>query len=457
MNAHSKYHNQLKEKYLAKIPTSARFAEKACRWMPGGDTHGHFFSPPHHIVIKNGTGCYLFDVDDNRYIDCVNGYFSLDHGHCFQPVVEALAQQITSGTQFGMPSETQITFAEHLCERVPSLDMVRFVTSGSEATSMTFRAARAFTGKRKIMKVDGGYHGIHNIGELNSFNCGERRRYEGKPEIGTRGSEIEDVILFPWNDEEIVKKLILEHADQVAALIMEPANTGAMIPATPRFLETIRTLTREKNIVLIFDEVVTLNFSYGGLQTKYGVTPDLTAMGKCIGGGLPVGAWGGSQGIMEMWDPRNEDGGVKMVSTFGGNPMTMAAGMASLTHLTPELIEKRNTLAERLQEELTGILKKLKIRAHASGLAHAFTIYWTDKPVRDLYDFCDARQRLGERVRNLLHSGLRYHGVYLYPDIGGGISTAIEEKDVFHILEAFEKTLTDIYPVMEEDSPDLLM
>ena len=132
-------------------------------------------------MIKNGQGCYLFDVDGNRYIDCVNGYFSLDHGHSFPPVVDALEQQVISGTHFGMPTEVQIAFAKHLCKRVPSLDMVRFVTSGSEATAMTFRAARAFTGKQKIIKVDGGYHVIHNIGELNGFNYGKQGNYSFSP------------------------------------------------------------------------------------------------------------------------------------------------------------------------------------------------------------------------------------------------------------------------------------
>lgn len=451
---------QLEEKYLRKTPTSARLAEQACRFMPGGDTHGHFFNPPYHTVIRGGEGCHLLDVDGNRYIDCVNAYFVLIHGHCFPPILSALERQIRRGTSFGMPTEDQIAYAQHLCERVPSLDLVRFVASGSEATNMTIRAARAFTGRRKIMKVDGGYHGTHNIGELNSFGVSERGRYEAMPAIGTRGSEIEDVILFPWNNEEALRRIILENAGEIAALIIEPILVvGGVIAPEPGFLKTVRTLTSENGIVLVFDEVVTLPFSYGGMQAYYGVIPDLTAMGKGIGGGLPVGAWGGRREIMEMWNPqRVHDNAVTMVSTFGGNALTMAAGLAAMTHLTTPLIEKRNALADRLRAKMNESFKDRKIRGQASGLCNAFWIHWTDQPVRDPYDAVDAMLQATDRVRNLLFLGMRYRGVYLFPSPSpfGNVSTAMEDREIDHIINALGETLKDIRPIIEDECPALL-
>lgn len=436
-------------------------AERARRYMPGGDTHGHFFNPPYHTTIQRGDGCYLYDVDGNKYIDCVNAYFVLIHGHNFPPTVEALEQQIKRGTTFGMPTEGQIEYAQHLCERVPSLDEVRFVASGSEATNMAIRAARAFTGRRKIMKVDGGYHGTHNIGELNSFGASERGSYKPRPAIGTNGSEIHDVVLFPWNDREALRKIVSDNADEVAGLIIEPiVVVGGVITPEPGFLETVRELTQENGIVLIFDEVVTLPFNYGGMQEYYGVTPDLTAMGKGIGGGLSIGAWGGRRDIVELWNPESvHEDAVMMVSTFGGNALTMAAGLAAMTHLTHEVIERRNALGDRLRIGIHEAYKSAGIRGHASGFCNAFWVHWTDRPVRDPYDAVDAMSQATDRVRNLLFLGMRYRGVYLFPSPSpfGNVSTAMGDKEIDHIINALGETLEEIRPVIEDECPNLLV
>lgn len=449
--------DQLVKKYLEKTSASAEMADQARRCMPGGDTHGRFFNPPYHTVIESGRGCYIYDVDGNKYIDCVNGYFALIHGHCFPPTVEALAQQIRRGTTFGMPTEHQIEYAQHLCERVPSLDEVRFVASGSEATNMAIRAARAFTGKRKIMKVDGGYHGTHNIGELNSGPL-EKGHHWAKPDIGASGSEINDVVLFPWNDKETLEHLISENAEDVAALIIEPVLVvGGGVPPAAGFLEAVRELTRQKGLILIFDEVVTLPFSYGGMQGYYGIIPDLTTMGKGIGGGLPIGAWGGRQDIMEMWNPQ-KSGGVVMVSTFGGNAMTMAGALAAMTHLTPEVIEQRNALADRLRKGINETFKRVGIQGHASGLCNAFFIHWTDKPVRDPHDVADAMLQATDNIRNLLFLGMRYRGVYLFPSPSpfGNVSTPVGDNEIDYIVKALEETLTEIRPVIDDECHHLL-
>jgi glutamate-1-semialdehyde 2,1-aminomutase len=450
--------NQLVKKYLEKTSTSAKMAELASHYMPGGDTHGLFFNPPYYTTIESGKGCYIYDVDGNEYIDCVNGYFALVHGHCFPPTVEALSQQIRRGTTFGMPTKQQIEYAQHLCKRVPSLDEVRFVASGSEATNMAIRAARAFAGKRKIMKVDGGYHGTHNIGELNAGPL-EIKNYKARPAIGANGSEINDVILFPWNDKKTLEKLISDNANDVAALIIEPVLVvGGGVPPEAGFLEAVRELTRQKEIILIFDEVVTLIFSYGGMQDYYSITPDLTTMGKGIGGGLPIGAWGGRRDIMEMWNPQKNDS-VVMVSTFGGNALTMAGALATMTHLTPEIIEQRNALANRLRNGINETFKRAGIRGHASGMCNAFFIHWTDEPVRDPYDVAEAISQATENIRNLLFMGMRYRGVYLFPSPSpfGNISTQVGDNEIDHIIKALEETLAEIRPVIDGECHNLLV
>jgi len=452
--------DELVKKYLEKLPASARLADKACKYMPGGDTHGHFFNPPYHTAIDHGEDCYLVDVDGNRYIDCVNSAFSLIHGHCFAPVATALEDQVKRGTTFMMPTEQQIEYARLLCERIPSLDEVRFVSSGSEATSMAIRAARAYTGRKKIIKVDGGYHGTHNMGELNSFGASVRGQLLANPARGTEGSEIQDVILFPWNDGEAVGQLIEDHGKEVAALIIEPILVvGGVIEPDPGFLNTIRALTRDKGIVLIFDEVVTLPFSYHGMQGAYGVTPDLTAMGKGIGGGLPIGAWGGRRDIMEMWNPlRGHEEGIVMVSTSGGNAITMAAGLAAMEHLTEPVILQRNTLGDKLRGEMNATFGRAGLKAHVSGTCNVFWIHWTDQPVRDPYDAMDALLRASDNVRNLLFMGLRYHGVYPFPSpsVFGNVSTPMGEKEIDDIIRALEKTLIEIRPVIETECAHLI-
>ncbi|MFC1863164.1 aspartate aminotransferase family protein [Thermodesulfobacteriota bacterium] len=451
---------QMLNKYLDNTQTSAKLAEEARNFMPGGDTHGHFYNPPYHITIEHGKGCYLFDVDGNRYIDCVNAYFVLIHGHCYPPIVKALEEQIRRGTGFGMPTEPQIRYAQHLCERIPSLEELRFVSSGSEATSMAIRAARAYTGKQKIMKVDGGYHGTHNIGELNSFGGSlSRGALKPIPEIGTKGSEVNDVILFPFNEPEKLKEIVEKNSGEIAALIIEPMiiPSGA-IPPEPGYLDAVRTITEEYGIVLIFDEVVTLPFFYGGLQEYYGVTPDLTTMGKGMGGGLPIGAWGGNREIMELWNPEKGEDAVVMVSTSGGNPLSMIAGLTAMKQLTHEVIEKRNSLGTRLREGMNKAFSGVGIKGHVSGLANAFWIHWSHNPVRDPYAVGEAMSQANENIRNLLFLGMRHRGVYLFPTPSpfGNVSTVMQEKDIDDIVNAFSETLEELKPVIADECPNLI-
>ncbi len=446
----------LTAKYLGNTQNSARLAERARRIMPGGDTHGHFYNPPYHITIDHGKGNSLYDVDGNQYLDCVNSYYMHIHGHCFAPIVEALDNQLQSGTGFGMPTEVQIEFAEHLCQWVPSLDEIRFVSSGSEATSMAIRAARAFTGKQKIVKLEGGYHGNHNIGEINSFGGSlDREELKISPEIGCEGSELNDVILFRFNDTDQLREIAKVHSNEIAALIIEPfIIPSGSIPFEPGFLQTIRDITREANIVLIFDEVVTLPFEYGGLQKHYGVIPDLTTIGKGIGGGLPIGAWGGRKEIMELWNPERGDDAVLMVSTSAGNPMSMIAGLTAMRHLTPELIEQRNMLGQCLRKGMNQAFNKAGIHGQVTGTAHSFWVHWSDQPVRNPHDVGMAISRAGDEIRNLLFLGMRHHGVYLFPSpsIFGHISTAMQEADIDTIIKALEQTLFEIKPFIKSES-----
>ena len=230
------------------------------------------------------------------------------------------------------------------------------------------------------------------------------------------------------------------------------------IPPEPGYLETVRNITEEYGIVLIFDEVVTLPFFYGGLQEYYSVTPDLTTMGKGIGGGLPIGAWGGKREIMELWNPEKGEDAVVMVSTSGGNPLSMVAGLTAMKQLTHEVIERRNSLGTRLREGMDKVFSDIGIHGHVSGLANAFWIHWTHKPVRDPYGVGEAMSQANENIRNLLFLGMRSKGVYLFPSPSpfGNVSTVMQEKDIDDIVNAFSDTLGDIKPVIAKECPNLL-
>lgn len=452
--------NRLRTKYLSRTEKSAKLAKKARRCLPGGDTHGPSYHLPYHVTFTKGNGCYVNDVDGNRYVDFCNQWLTMPHGHAFPPMVEAVRKRIKQSVGFGYPTEEQYEFAQLLCRRVPSFEQMRFVASGSEATLMCIRAARAFTGKRKIMKLEGGYHGTHDLGEFNWFPSSEAGPL-GKiktmpPDAGVSGSDIKDVIIFPYNEIEIFKKIIERHAKDVAALIMEPMiGPLGMIQPEPGFLETIRKLTEKHGIILIFDEVVQFPTAYHGAQGLFKVTPDLTALGKGIGGGLPIGAWGGKRDIMDLWNPESGHDAIIQVSTHAGNPLSMVAGLATMKHLTSNAIKQRNKRFKRLKSGLEKVFLDAGVHGQVTGIGYGFAIHLTGNSVRSPRDTFGAAMA-AETVTGLIFMGLRYYGVSIYPPLFGIVSTAIQEEDVDLAIHALAKTLKDIRPIIEKECPHLI-
>jgi glutamate-1-semialdehyde 2,1-aminomutase len=451
---------QLEKKYLENTSKSAALAEKARRYMPGGDTHGPSYHPPYHLTFERGKGCYIYDVDGNKYIDFCNQWLTMIHGHAFGPMVEAVRKRIAHSVGFGYPNKDQYEFAELLCKRVPSFERMRFVASGSEATMMCIRAARAFTGKRKIMKVEGGYHGTHDLGELNWFPTPASGPLEEikptPPDAGVSGSEAKDVIIFPYNETNIFKELISRHAHEVAAVIMEPmiGPTG-MIKPEPGFLETVREMTKKEGVILIFDEVVQFPDGYNGAQGMFGVTPDLTALGKGIGGGLPIGAWGGRSDIMELWNPERGHDAIMQVSTHAGNAISMVGALTTMKYFTHDVIRERNARFEHLRSGFEEAFANEKIHGQVTGIGWGFAIHLTDKPVRNPRESIGAAAA-AEEVAGLIFMGMRYHGVCIYPPLFGSLSTAVKDKDVDLAISALAKTLKEIRPVIEEKCSYLL-
>ena len=297
------------ERYHQMTTRSRDAWENAKQHLPGGDSRTSIFWAPYPVFADHGEGCRLWDLDGTERIDFANSMTSLILGHADPQVVAAVQEQATKGLVYNAPNEHQMELARLLCERIPSFDMVRFTNSGTEATMNTLRGARAFTGRTKYAKAEGGYHGTHNDVEVNVRTdpalAGDPQRPQPVPGVAGLPPEVVDqVLILPYNDTESTRRLLEEHRGELAAVMVEPVLGGSgMIPADPEYLAMLRDYTASDGSVLIFDEVISYRVAPGGSQEYYGVTPDMTALGKIIGGGMAVGAFGGRHDIMAQFDP----------------------------------------------------------------------------------------------------------------------------------------------------------
>ncbi len=371
--------SNLEATYRKRTPQSRVAFERALASLPGGDTRSSMFDTPYPMFVSHGEGARLFDVDGNEYLDLVNNYTALIHGHAHPHIVRAISEQAARGACHGAPVELQTRFAEMISDRVPSMEQIRFGNSGTEAVLAAIRGARSFTGRARILKMEGGYHGQYDAAFV-SMDPGPHPPDwpEGVPDgPGLSPGLTSEVLVAPFNDVVTTTSLIENHRHELAAVIVEPVlGAGGVIPADSEFPAAIRDATRSAGIVLIFDEIVTLRLAVGGAQATYGVIPDLTTLGKIIGGGLPIGAFGGRADIMAHFDPRRP-GYAAHSGTFNGNAVTMAAGIASLELLTPEVIARINALGGRLRRGMSAALADAGVTATVQGIGSlATTCTW---------------------------------------------------------------------------------
>lgn len=320
--------------YVSRTKMSKIFDETACQYLPGGSTRSATDTHPYPIYMDGGKGCILTDVDGNEYIDFMNNYTALILGHAHPKVKQAISEQMQKGILLGAPSQNQYELGQLICERVDSVDRVRFCNTGTEAVMYVLRAARAVTGKRKVVKMEGGFHGTTEQVEISVSPdlalAGRAERPISLPDTqGITQGVLQDVLVVPYNNIDATKKIINENRKEIAAVIVEPVmGYAGMIPAEKEFLEFLRKITVQNNIILVFDEIITFRLAPGGAQEIYGVKPDLTTFGKIIGGGLPIGAFGGRGDIMDIFSPKRENP-MHHSGTFNGNALTsMGLGIA---------------------------------------------------------------------------------------------------------------------------------
>ena len=429
--------------YAAANPKSAELHQKATQYMPGGDTRNSIFWDPFPLYVTDGTGTTLTDADGNKRTDFVNNMTTLILGHRPPEVTKAVADQLDHGMSFPAPSPSVVRWAELMCERVPSLDKVRFVNTGTEATLNAIRAARAFTGKQKLVKCEGAYHGNHDAIQISVVPPLDKAGDANSPEAikafpGISETATDDIFIAPFNDIVAAEKVIREHANELAAVIVEPVNGQCgMVPGKPEFLEGLRRITDELGIVLIFDEVIAFRIAYGGAQDYYGITPDLTCFGKVVGGGMPVGAFGGREDIMSMWDPSDGGAVVQHAGTFNGNPMTAAAGVATLENLTPEKYEYLDQLGESLRTKLRALFAELEVPMGVTGVASLFALQFTPTEVTDYRTFATN----DKNMLKIMFIGLLNEGFLMSNRCAGNVSTVHTEDDVDAFVNAVRNVL----------------
>ncbi|MBE9526376.1 MAG: glutamate-1-semialdehyde 2,1-aminomutase [Proteobacteria bacterium] len=379
------------------------------------------------IFFKKGEGAYLYDEDDKRYIDYVASWGPMIMGHAHPKVVKAVQDAAAHGLGFGAPTQIETEMAELVCKLVPSIEMVRMVSSGTEATMSAIRLARGYTGRDKIVKFEGCYHG-HSDSLL--VKAGSGALTFGVPSSpGVPASLSEHTITLTYNDSEQVKEVFADIGDQIAAIIVEPvAGNMNCIPPVEGFLETLREVCDQSGSVLIFDEVMTgFRVAIGGAQSHYGVTPDLTTLGKVIGGGLPVGAFGGKKEIMQEISPL---GPVYQAGTLSGNPLSMAAGLQTLTLASTENIhEQLDSKAKRLVNGIVAKAKDAGIAMTSNQVGGMFGLFFSSED--KITSFAQVTASDQEQFKKFYH-GMLEEGIYLAPSAfeAGFVSAAHTNDDI---------------------------
>jgi glutamate-1-semialdehyde 2,1-aminomutase len=430
----------VEELYRSTTPASQTLFERATHSLPGGNTRTTIYHQPYPFYFDYGEGCRVYDVDGNERIDFINNYTSLILGHAPPRVVEAVQRQAARGLSVAAPSELEIALAETIKQRLPSMELMRFTNSGTEATMMAMRAARAFTGRTKIAKFEGSYHGTHDYAAVDVSAGGAVGVGMQASNAGIPAAVAATVVSMPFNDRETVEQILSAQRNEIAAVIVEPViGAGGILIPQDAFLDFLHDITQRLGILLIFDEVISFRVGYHGAQGHFGVTPDLTTLGKIIGGGLSVGAFGGRADIMARFDPR-ERNHIGHGGTFNATPITLAAGLATLNELTPPVFERLHDLTQELKAKLCDLFDELSLPAQVNQIGSLFNMHFTAATVND-YSTAMAGDR--QLLRDLYLATLN-HGVVFTGRGMGCLSTPMTSVEVDCFVEAVRRGLDDL-------------
>ena len=418
--------NSIEETYRARTPASAELLARAKQSLPGGLTRNFGYFPPYPVVHRHGQGAYLWDLDGNRYVDLNYNGLSLIHGHAFPPVVEALARTAPEGWAWLGTSRPQVEFAETLKARIKTFERVLFTNSGTEAGMLAVKLARAFTGRPLILKARGGYHGTYSDLEAGLHGQGEIPGH---------------TLLAEFNEIDSIERVLAAHGDKIAAVVLEPVMyTGVVMPALPGFLNQAEAAARRRGALFILDDCLMFRLALGGSAEKFGLTPDITFLGKFVGGGMPAGAVGGRGEIMDRADPARGSEGLYHGGSFNGNVLASIAGRLTVEHLTKQSIDRMDAQADRLKD-------MLEAKAKAKGVP-LFVL--KEGSVMGLY-FTERKPRPGSDLPNpdlvaRFHLACLNNGVQMGPGGMVSMSTAVTDAALEEAIEGMGRALEEIAP-----------
>lgn len=426
------------------ISESKRLFARAQNFIPGGvnsPVRAFRAVGGEPIFIKRADGAFIYDEDDNAFIEMINSWGPMILGHNHPMIREAVIKAMENGTSFGAPTAREVEIAELIVSMVPSVEKVRMVNSGTEATMSAIRVARGYTGRDKFIKMEGHYHGH---GDSFLIAAGSGAMTMGNPDSpGVTKGTAKDTLLAPYNDLEAIKTLVEANKGEIAALILEPVpgNMGLCLP-NPGYLQGLRDICTQEGIILIFDEVMTgFRLAKGGAQELYGVTPDMTTLGKIIGGGMPVGAYGGKKEIMEFVSPA---GPVYQAGTLSGNPIAMAAGLSMLHYLNshPEVYSRLNEIGMQVAAGLSSINQSLGYDFTINQLGSMYSLFFTEESVLDF----DTAKKSDTVLFGKYFQAMLHRGIYLAPSQFESLflSTALTDDLIGKILEAHEGSMKEI-------------
>src|SRR5580700_2554761 len=433
--------------YRSAHSCSRELYKRASSVMPGGNTRHSIAMAPYPVYAASGSGCRVTDVDGDERIDFLNNYTSLILGHADPRVTSCVQQRVARGTAFTMPAPEDVELAELLAARVPYVDQIRFCNSGSEAVMLAIKAARAFTGRHKIAKFEGAYHGIYDYVEVSegpaADEWGEAQAPRSVTEPGTPPSVAADVVILPWNGFEECRHLIARHKDDLAAVLVDPMPLGVgMIAPRQGFLDLLREETARHGILLVADEVLNFRISFHGAAHAFGIAPDLASFGKIIGGGFPVGGVGGSRRVMSVFD---HTGSLKVHhgGTFNANPVTMTAGLETMRQMTPEAFDRLNSLGDYIRGSLMRMFHDCGLAGQVCGRASMFVAHLNGGELVD-YRSLRSFSRTSPAYGKLCHEMLE-RGIIISPrGVFGCLSTPMGEAEADAFVDALDNSIRQL-------------
>ncbi len=419
---------------------SAALYRRALKTLPGGVSRNTVLRSPHPAYAAHASGCRVTDIEGVERIDFANNMASLIHGHADPAIIAAVTEQLARGTAFTLATEIEIEYAEHLCNRCESLEHLRFVNSGTEAVMGMLKAARAFTGRTKIAKVEGAYHGLYDFAEVSQTsdptNWGDPEKPRSVPVAhGTPATVLESVVVIPFNDPERAIAILDENKGEIACVIVDPMpHRVGLGPAEPGFVNALREWTQNDGSLLVFDEVITFRTEYGGHQERYDVRPDLTALGKIIGGGFPVGAIAGNADVMAVMNPLADGPRFPHSGTFSANPVTMVAGLTAMRLYDARAVARLNRLALRAVAGIRDALKASGVSGCVTGGGSIFRLHFkaeTPSNRRESYRSPEESRRLAVMLDHLFDAGFLMINTCTW-----ALSTAMGEEEVDALVGA---------------------